>query len=400
MTADDTLRIQGLLAEGAEMAAKSSLKASDSVSLTAGKLLDITDSGFIEVNQEGSLIELSSSQDMNLSGEMIANQSITAQAGSDVLLDGKLSAAELVSVASSKASISGTIDAEIKTTADEGLVKINAEDDLTLNQSYISSNTIELTAGQINNSQETLEANALIATASDGITVNTQVNEISANAGDGDLVLTNAQTVDLKELIANHMDISLQGNATLSHLAAKGNISLTTFKTDEQAGDIDIHHLKADGDISLSIQGDISQQTEPIVANLLDIYTAGAFNIKTQVNAISVETTGSGDVTISHSGGKALTLDRFRVNDGDITVTADATVNVNDVVVSNESFLQNDQWQDHKITIDTTSADEVTANIQINALGFGGYVQNDDGLSADRQRLIRKAMCCSMIRGM
>ena len=85
-----------------------------------------------------------------------------------------------------------------------------------------------------------------------------------------------------------------------------------------------------------------------------------------------------GNVEINQQGGKTLTLNTFRIKDGNVNVIVDGSVNVKDVIVTTESKL-NGTWKDHVITIDTTGSQVVAGNIQVGYLTIGNYVENDDG---------------------
>jgi hypothetical protein len=58
----------------------------------------------------------------------------------------------------------------------------------------------------------------------------------------------------------------------------------------------------------LTVDGEISQLDTAVETDHIDIISAGALNMTTAANSISVQTIGAGNVEINQQGGKTLTL--------------------------------------------------------------------------------------------
>ena len=80
--------------------------------------------------------------------------------------------------------------------------------------------------------------------------------------------------------------------------------------------------------------------------------------LRTSVNAISLQTLAAGNVTLTQSGRAKLTLKEVRIADGSLTVTADSTVELVDVVLEKDGIHNTnpDGWTAYLVSINTSSS--------------------------------------------
>ena len=422
--AGNNISLYGLTPDGADIPATAEFLAANTIEFGAGNSIYVDDSVHVITSAAGSsvafraagdvLIGLEAQPSQRVSGvatKVTADVEITVEAGSDIYVGGELTASSKIHLSAGDVDQNAleeggvTLDAEavllITDSAGDIIIETgaNAGDVYSVNASFQAQDQIEITAsaGTVTLSGGDLQAATLIGRASLGF-------DASAVTEDGQLIATVAvPTVDIQLSGIGDITVALINEATLQNLIAqdggihvlaggsllannvqtlgtdeRNDISIRTYSATGSAADLTMGTVSAAGlgDITLNILGSIIQNDGALVADHLDVEITTPPTLQTTVNSLSINMVVPGDVVINQSGRDTLKLMEVRVANGNLTVTADGSVELVDVVLFNET--NSDGTVDKVIAIDTTSA-AGAGDILIHYVAFGNYVDNGDG---------------------
>ncbi|ELP30331.1 Ig-like domain-containing protein, partial [Rhodopirellula baltica] len=228
---------------------------------------------------------------------------------------------------------------------------------------------------------ELAAGNTLIASTTDAGTANGDI----LLAGLGDLTLQSVTTAN------GAVDVTAAGKITATLVETKttnsdaNDITLVTTA----GGDIEVVALDAgaDGDITLTAAGAITEDGMPGTVAAGDVLTAsaaGAITLDTNVNSITATTSAAGDIDIDESTGVELT--NIATNDGTVNVVA-ATGDVTIVSVTSagtdkdvtiEATAGSILDQDDNTDVDITATGEIILTAGANIHGTGTGTDGDD----------------------
>ncbi|MFC1891830.1 hypothetical protein ACFLZT_05500, partial [Thermodesulfobacteriota bacterium] len=364
--------VQGTLPAGAPtdaIPAVSELLAKSSVTIYAGEQITVSGSGLVKVDDGGagatSLVYIDAGTDVLIEGEISSLKEIYIEADDDVSLYGKIFTGDLIDVtagADGTGSIFGNIYGDLNTINGGSDIIFSAgtvggSGSILLTDSALTAiDEVRMTAAQSIlcdtgsgfNTGGRIRGSSLYARALSGLAANIGVGFVDAElSGAGDIVLTNVGAVELFYLVTadgaiaveNYGDILATDVRTLGS-SDESDISLTTYAVGGNTANLDLVSVEAngDGDVALDVQGTFTQSgAGPVIADHLGVIASGAVVMATQINSIRLETTGRGDVVLSQTDTRVLTLTEIQVLDGKLDVTAGGTISAVDVrILSNK----------------------------------------------------------------
>ena len=334
-------------------------------------------------------ITLTAGGGIEMAGQIEARHAVAISAGTDVLVTGGISVAHSTievlagTGAAGQGGITirrepeGTLTGVLKALGEGGYILLRAGanlGDISLLDADLETDTLTLEvpagaitqpAGEIPEGEATpstiglIAAASLTATVHTGITLeNTALAQVSATVtGTGDIVLRNVgfATSSAGGLPIRPLDVTLtdietaDGAITLEVIARTLNvvsvasltdaddhdIALTVMAADADGAAVTLHdvHAAGAGDITLAVEGTITQPDGCLIADLATISAFGAVSLRTQVNSLDIEIAGEGDLTVNNSRIGALILQSVEVTNGNIHVTTLGDLTAENVVV-------------------------------------------------------------------
>ena len=355
--ADGDATIQGERPDGAApdvLEATSSLKAAERIDLSTGQGITVARSGLLTVDDGDTVgvsdITFTAGTGIFVEGELTAYDQVIFNANDDIELRGNITAGhDLVANAGldGTGSVLGDIYSELTTTLGSSITIVAGADDgdISFLDSDLSTGgdmTLTAPAGLIEHGGGTITANTLSASARDGISMQVNVANFSAVAGqDVDLIYNNPDTV-IDALNTDNGDISVQafGNLTFNQIQAANG-----------------------GDVTLDVIGDLIPAGDPgqpdIIADNFDLTIQGGVNLELQVNSLAVAATDAGSVVISNDSD--LTVTDASTADGAIAITTGGNL----IAESIESLTNRDT---NDITLTSTAG-----GIELGFLRAGDY---------------------------
>ena len=359
----------------------------ETLSLSAGQLLDVDDTAQITPVQDAASVAtasvtLGSDRDIRLGGVVSADTTTTAtvSAGRNLDLSATITAGTVVLKSGQSLSKAGgiTADAETRVTATTTGITVTSGDvggDIVLTNATLTAATagqaitfsapkgaveqvlVARTSGGTTQQLPSglLDADRIVATAATGLTLNTRTDAVTltvtdigglrlhnegnleitkAETLDGAIAITNVGHVDARYLVAQGLsdrnDISVRAEARAPSTSA--NLTVGQFSTGSGTGTV-----VRRGDVSFLVQGTLTfrDPTKPIQADELELSVAGGLGtltdpLRTEVNALKLATTTAGNVFVTQ-GTQSLRLTEVAIANGSFTVNAGGSVDLIDV---------------------------------------------------------------------
>ncbi|WP_375473913.1 DUF4347 domain-containing protein [uncultured Nostoc sp.] len=253
-----------------------------------------------------------------------------------------------------------------------------------------------------------MTADTIKLTAKSGISANVDVTTLenvnNTSSGNIDLTVDKKATTDVQATIANNngnininsisgirllnvtalsagndIQITAGGNVTVDKLKAADQLTLNTnsvLTLDLEATD----DLSAGTSMNISADSIISNNTNLIRANTLDVNTAnGNLDLYTQVNNLSLEAGGRGNVSINNIA-TTLNLTSAKISDGNFTLNTSGALAATLVKLINNSQAR---------TFNITSGGDMTFG-EINAGLYGDYDAQGNLIASSQINLTSK----------
>ena len=342
------------------------LEAKDSINLNAGSNLNLTASSRVKTTDAdtSSDVTLTSKQMMSLAGFVEAGDTISAAAARDLTLGGTITAGTAVSITAGDAgqgtvkdgSIKSGSYLDLKVTGVSGTITLTAgsvggDIALTNNALITSPASVTMTAasGRVSHADGFITATTLTVDAADGFSAVTTVTNLDIAISDvGNVDISSSTSVNLADISTTDGSITVKalGDITATKVHALGtsdrnDITLTAIKTTTPVttGSITLVDVAANGlgDVSLTAQGSISQNSGVVVADNLSVSIMGGVTLKTNVSSLSIETKAIGDVTVTQSTSKDLVVSSALVMNGKFTLTTAGALDLAEVILASNS---------------------------------------------------------------
>ncbi len=176
-------------------------------------------------------------------------------------------------------------------------------------------------------------------------------------SGTGDITLSTDAAVTLTNLSVVHgsINVTAVGDITATSVVTLGgsdedDITLTTCVNTSVGNSANLNldgvNAAGEGDVTLDIQGAITQSSGAITADHLTVTVSDGLALTTVVNALSIQATDVGDVAIIDTGTAALELAVVNVMDGSLSVDHAG----GDVILTDVVFSTNNDDNDMTVT--------------------------------------------------
>ncbi len=330
------------------IAATAQITSSGNIDITAHGTATVGDAGRLQVGAGGTGISVHGDVDALVQGAISAPGAVTVTAGRDVELQGTVTTADATIGVTAGRDVTGDINAvlasgsgDINLTAQSGNIELT-------DSSLTSTGTIRLkaeagsvsaalspnvTIGNANYSAAVINANLVYARAQSGITADTMVAHADAETtGAGGIALNNGAAIALDRVVADNGGVSVTalGDITATNVqtlgtSAANSISLSALHSPAGvAGNLQVVSVTAASNVTLLARGLVTETPAGVLSgDLLSVTTGGALNLRTNVNALSVQTTADGSVTIDQSAdARDLVLSNVSTFNGAITVSS------------------------------------------------------------------------------
>jgi len=342
--------IEGLApTEGGEnsLPALSELVAAEEISVSAMAAITIS-WGRLETDDGGaggdSLITVTAGTDIELDlGELESLDEILLRADRNVTLGGDITAANLIDIQAGlgdagRGGITGDLYVDLVTSgagSDISLAAGSVNGDITLTGSMLTAaDQVGMTAsaGEVTHTGGLITAGTLYGRAAEGFSAQTADAAVDIELTEaGAIVLASTTGIVLTNLSAADGSITVQafGDITATSVVTLGtsdrnDITLTTLAdlTAGNTADLVLAAVSAGGlgDVTLNIQGGITQTGGAVAADHLAVTVFDGLAITTAVRYLSVAAQRPGDVSITQQGTDPLTLTEVDVTDGSLTV--------------------------------------------------------------------------------
>ncbi len=305
----------------------------------------------LELSGTAGQIDLIAGGNITLDSNVRANQRVSIQSTGYVALDG--------AAAGGNVTIAGSIQG-YDTVVHE--IVLGAQKTLTLGSTLIAQDLIELESGNSLNlgvevtttagvgivrltsgdglttvGSNTVTSNQLETTSVSATSLKTSVAIVDAHVtGSGNLLITEQDSITLEDLVTSNGAITVTAGGTLTAVQVisqtdsdENDISLTTTAGSIAAGEISAG-LGVEGDVTLVSANQITDLPGNITADVLSATSAGAMQLDTAVNSLTVNTTAAGEIVITETD--AILLNSVQSANGAISVTAGGQIAATSIV--------------------------------------------------------------------
>ncbi|BDI15147.1 hypothetical protein ANSO36C_09490 [Nostoc cf. commune SO-36] len=424
------VNIQGKLPEGRSasdtLAAPSYISAQNNLNITGSSINVLDSSELLAKNNSGqvNLTSTSATGDINFAGTVNAGTQIQLKAGNDLNITGLLNAGnEIIAHAGKLAdkvggngNITGNSSTYLQTGANGNITMSAGETtgNVDLPSGWLTTGTLNITASQgtINNylvnngvrQHGLMTADTINLTAKSGISANLDVTTLNVNntsSGYIDLTVDKKATTDVQTTVTNNngnininsisgislLDVTALGTGNDIQITAGGNVTVNKLKAADQltlnTSSALILSLNAADDLSAGTSMTLSagsitrNNNNRIRANTIDINTAnGNLDLYTQVNNLSLEAGGTGNVSINNIA-TTLNLTSAKIGEGNFTLNTSGALIATWVELINNSQAR---------TFNITSSGDMTIG-KINAGLYSDYDAQGNLISSSQINL-------------